>query len=283
MINLEGLEGFDNLEDINKELQKRADAYNNRGLDFFEGLSPEQMRALMQEFPRGKSLLVMNKLSEDELVKCPLLVQMRFLIDKIKGGREIKLTKTGALPTKLVKEIYELGCLKNQFIEDGISALYKESDVPEISITRILLEISSLAKKKYGKLSLTKKGEKYADDGNFILEEILRILFNKFNWAYYDRYGSEDIGRLNPAFSLFLLKKYGSERRSSLFYAEKYFKAFPQLVQDGESSYRCYALRTFERYFKFLGFVDIEKKGILEPASLEKRKFLDQLFSLESR
>lgn len=283
MINLNDLEGFDNLDDLNKELQKRATAHNQAGLDDFEGLSPKQMNILQQGFPKDKSLLVKNKLSEEELENSPLLRQIRLLIDKMKGEKEIKLTKTGALPTKLVKEIYGLSYLKNWAIENGITKLKKESDAEEISITRILLEISSLAKKRNGKLSLTKKGEKYANDGNFILEEILIFLLYKFNWAYYDGYGSENIGRVNPGFSLFLLKKYGDKKRSSYFYAEKYFKAFPKLLENGESSFRCYALRSFERYFKFMGFVHVEKKGILSPAEVEKSEFFDQLFSLESR
>jgi hypothetical protein len=280
MINYDGLEDFDNLEDLNKELQKRANLHNNKPIADFEGLTPLQMGQL-QNFLDGTGLLILNKLSENELEKCPLLVQVRFLVNKMKGGKEIQLTKTGALPTKLVKEIYGLSYLKNWAIENGITKLKKESDAEEISITRILLEISSLAKKRNGKLSLTKKGEKYANDGNFILEEIITILFYKFNWGYYDGYESEAIGRVNPAFSLFLLKKYGSKKRSAYFYAGKYFIAFPHIQEKGDRSFRCYALRTFERYFKFMGFVQVEKEDILTPADLKKTPFFDQLFSLE--
>lgn len=279
MINLDELEGFDSLDDLNKELQKRVDAHNKGGIADFEELSPKEMHAL-QNFPIEKGPLVMNKLPENELEKCPLLMQVRFLIDKMKGGQELKLTKTGALSTKLVKEIYSLGYLKSEMIEKGISKLNKESDALEINITRILLEISSLSKKRNGKLSLTKKGEKYANDGNSILKEILTILLNKFNWAYYDGYESEAMGRVNPAFSLFLLKKYGDKKKSANFYAEKYFKAFPYLKEEGVRSYRCYELRTFERYFKFMGFVKIEQKDFLEPIDLEKTPFFDRLFSL---
>ena len=282
MINLDDLEGFDNLEDLNKELKKRAIAYNQSGMDDFEGLSPEQMHVLQRDFPTDNSVLVMNKLSEKELKNSPLLMQVRFLIDKMKGGEELKLTKTGALSTKLVKEIYDLGYLKNEMVERGISKLYKEDVAEEISITRILLEISSLTKKRNGKLTLTKKGEKHAADGNAILEEILNVLFYKFNWAYFDGYESEDIGRVNPAFSLYLLKKYGDEKRSVNFYAEKYFRAFPHFKGD-DVDFRCYATRTFDRYFYFMGFIKKEKTGFLKPIELEKTDFFDHLFSLESR
>lgn len=280
MINLNDIEGFDNLDDLNKELQKRANAHNQSGLDDFNGLSPEQMHALQHNFPTGESLLVINDLSEKNLEKCPLLMQVRFLIDKLKNGEELKLTKTGALSTKLVKEIYDLGYLKNEMVEKGITKLYKENDAEEIGITRIILQISSLAKVRNGKLSLTKKGAKHADDGNAILKEILTVLFNNFNWAYFDGYESEDIGRVNPAFSLFLLKKYGGEKRSVNFYGEKYFKAFPQLKVEEHKDFRCYAIRTFDRYFYFMGFIKKERNGFLEPIELEKTDFFDQIFSL---
>ncbi|CAM3458958.1 hypothetical protein [Aequorivita lipolytica] len=282
MINLDNLENFDNLNDLNKELQRRANIYNENGVDYFEGLSPTEMQQLHYHFPTGESPLVINKLSEEQLKDCPLLMQLRFLIDKMKGGKELKLTKTGALPTKLVKEIYDLGYLKNEMIEKGIGKLYKEDDAQEISITRILLQISNLAKKKNGTLSLTKKGEKYAADGNVILKEILTVLFTKFNWAYYDGYESETIGQINPAFSLFLLKKYGVDKRSVNFYAEKYFNAFPQLKSEDNVDFRCYATRTFDRYFYFMGFIKKEKKDFLGPIELEKTKFFDQLFSEKS-
>ncbi len=282
MINLDGLEGFDSLDDINKELQKRANAHNKRGLRAFEGLLPLQMQGLQYDFPKGENPLVMNKLSEEELKNCLLLLQVRFLIDMMKGGKQIKLTKTGTLPTKLVKEIYDFGYLKNYMIENGISKLQKESDAIEISITHLWLEMSTLAKKRNGKLSLTKKGENHASNGNFILNEILTVLLYKFNWAYYDGYESENIGKVNPGFSLFLLKNYGNEKRSAHFYAKKYFKAFPYLKQEADKCFRCYATRTFERYFKFMGFVHVEKKAILSPAEIKKTEFFDRLFSLES-
>lgn len=280
MINFDDLNGCDNLDDLNKELEKRANAHNNAAIDAFEGLTPVQMSQL-ENFPNDESPLVLKELPEEELQSCALLVQIRFLMDKMKGGKELKLTKTGALPTKVVKEIYGLGCLKNRWIEDGLTKLSKESDAAEISITRILLEISSLARKKNGKLSLTKKGERTADDGNSILREILTVLFYKFNWGYFDGHESEDIGQIIPAFSLFLLKKYGSTKRSSYFYAEKYFKAFPQLQEEQDSSFRCYSLRTFERYFRFMGFVDVDKEEIVGPVDIRKTAFFDKLFSLE--
>lgn len=279
MIDLNNLEGFDSMDDIRKELERRIKAHNEGTIDDFDGLSPDEMRALHYEFPNSPSPLKLNTLSEKELEQCPILMQVRFVIDKMKGGNSIQLTKTGALNTKLVKEIYGLGYLKSLLIEEGMQKLSKESDASSVEITRILLEISSLAKKRHNKLSLTKKGEKLAEDGNAILKELISVMFQKFNWAYFDGFGSENIGRINPAYSIYLLKKYGDVKRNTDFYADKYFKAFPTLFTDGNYPYQSYAVRTFDRYFRYFGFVQIEERKLSKPLNIRKTSFLDTLIS----
>lgn len=279
MINLNNLEGLENMDDIRKEIEKLVKAHNEGTIDDFEGLSPDEMQVLHYEFPNSQSPLKLNTLSEKELEECPLLMQVRFLTGKMKGGNSIQLTKTGALNTKLVKELYGLGYLKSQLIEEGMQKLSKESDAPSVEITRILLEISSLAKKRHGKLSLTKKGEKLADDGNAILKELISVLFHKFNWGYFDGYESENIGKVNPAYSIYLLKKYGEEKRDTDFYADRYFKAFPILFTDDRNPYRCYAVRTFERYFRYFGFIEIQERKLLDPYIIQRTSFLDALIS----
>lgn len=280
MINLSDLGNFDCLDDLNKELNKRIEAYNDNGLNDFEGLSPRQMFALQRGFSSPESPIKLNQLSEEDLEKSPLLMQVRFLMDKMKGGTDLKLTKTGALPIKIVKEVYDLGYLKNEWIEDGTFKLYKEADAPEISISRILLQISSLAKVRNGKLSLTKKGEQYVNDGNFILMELLTVLCTKFNWGFYDGYDSGDIGRIHSFFILFLLKKYGNEKRPTDFYAERYFRAIPSLLTDRRSNFRCLATRAFDRYFFYFGFIDKEREGIIGPIHVKTTDLLDKFIQI---
>ncbi|MGB3345191.1 MAG: hypothetical protein WBA61_14880 [Aequorivita sp.] len=282
-INLDDLGNFDNLEDLQKALELRMRQHNSSALPAFEGLSPEQMYELQVNFPNteDKGPLVMNRLSEAQLQQCPLLMQVRFIMEKMRDGKSLQLTKTGALSTALVKEIYALGHLKNYFIENGLGKVYKERDIMEINITRHLLELSSLVKKRYGKLSLTKTGEKHLDDGNFILWKLMSCLFHKFNWGYYDGYESENIGQVIPSFSLYLLKKYGDQERESGFYAEKYFLAFPQLGGT-ITDFRCYDTRTFMRYFKFMGFVEVtESDKLMGPSRVKKTTFLEELLSVK--
>lgn len=68
-------------------------------------------------------------------------------------------------------------------------------------------------------------------------------------------------------FSLILLSKYGNQKRSYRFYAEKYFKAFPDLMKGFDNQYGtveeqgafCCSIRTFERFMLHLGLIEIEK------------------------
>jgi hypothetical protein len=92
----------------------------------------------------------------------------------------------------------------------------------------------------------------------------------KFNWAYCDRFGDNQIGQLGYGFSLILLSKYGNTKRPDKFYAEKYFKAFPKLVETENTPlyetterhlYNCYSMRTFDRFLKYFGLVTMESVG----------------------
>lgn len=267
--------------DLQQALEQQIREHNNRQMASFDGLSPHQMGFLQYGLLNSEGPLVANHLTEKQLQQCPLLMQVLFIMNKMRDGQTLPLTKTGALSTALVKELYALGHLKNYFVENGLAKVYKEGEIMEIQITRILLEISSLVKKHNNKLSLTKKGEKYLDNGNFILKEILNVLLYKFNWAYYDGYESDAIGQVMSGYSHYLLKKYGDQERATGFYAEKYFQAFPELGHT-EKDFRCYAVRTFVRYFHFMGFVNLsEEDGILDLPKVSKTTFMDQLFQIK--
>ena len=154
-------------------------------------------------------------------------------------------------------------------IEHGISKLYKETDSMTVNLTRILIELGGLAKKRNGKLSLTKSSKSILADNHALLKLIFQTFATKFNWAYFDGYGDNQIGQLGYGFSLILLSKYGQEKHLDSFYAEKYFKAFPQLLDSLEPNYgtlerystNCYSIRTFKRFLDYFGLINIEEQG----------------------
>ena len=260
-----------NEKDLQKQLDQQMKAQNNRAIADFEGYSPLEMRQIMYDTFGAESPLQLKKATEADYRKVPLLNQVKYLCGLIEQSGELKLTAKGFLPTKIVADIYQQGFMKEMQFEKGISKLYKETDSLTINLTRLLIEIAGLVKKRQGKLSLTKKGTQILADDQELLRLLLLTFATKFNWAYYDGYGENQIGQLGYGFSLILLSKYGAEKRLESFYAERYFRAFPQLLQSIQpTSYRtpmeyatgCYAVRTFERFLDYFGWIEIEHRGM---------------------
>jgi len=243
--------------------------HNNRPIPEFEGYSPFEMHKILHFTFAIDSPLKLQKLSGTDYKEIPILNQIKYLTDLIDKNGEIKLTNKGFLPTKIVSDLYSQGFLKDAHIEKGISKLYKETDSMTINLTRILVELAGLIKKRNGKISLTKSSQKILGDNEELLRQAFLTFTNKFNWAYYDGYGENHIGQLGYGFSLILLSKYGQEKRPDSFYAERYFKAFPQLLDSIEPTYgtvesyssRCYSVRTFERFLDYFGVIKIDKQG----------------------
>ncbi len=156
-----------------------------------------------------------------------------------------------------------------------------------INLTRILLELSGITKKRHNKLSLTKTGQIIISNNHQLLLNIFKTFGLKFNWAYFDGYGEDKIGQLGFGFSLILLKKYGNKKLVDKFYAQKYFQAFPNLINDlnltefkyeFEKPENCYSLRTFDRFLNYFGLIKIEKNNKLKEAKyITKAKLFDKL------
>jgi len=262
---------MDDIKEIQSHIDKIMNEQNNQGLSDFEGYSPIEMQYIINETFGKNCPIELLTLTESEYQRIPILNQIKYLLQHIENCGELKLTTKGFLPTKIVADIYNQRFIKDEMIELGISKLYKESDSMSINLTRILIEISGLVKKRNGKISLTKKGEKIYSNNFELLKLILETFGIKFNWAYYDGYGDNQIGQLGFGFSLILLSKYGFEKQRDYFYSNKYLKAFPKLIDNIQPSQydtsksqagKCYSLRTFDRFIEYFGLIQInsEKK-----------------------
>jgi hypothetical protein len=146
--------------------------------------------------------------------------------------------------------------------------------------------MAGIVKKRNNKLSLTKSGEKTITDNFNLLKLILETFGNRFNWAYFDLYGSNKIGQLGYGFSLILLHKYGDAKRLDGFYADKYFTAFPDLLaplppEGYKNEYAgCYTLRTFERFLNYFGVIEYEKSRMRIDNKVQKTALFDRLIKI---
>ncbi len=257
------------LNDMQKQIEKIRNEQNNRLITDFEGYSPVEMHQILHFTFGPDSPIQFQRLSDPEYKRIPILNLVKYLTDLIAINGEIKLTNKGFLPTKIVSELYQQGFIKEEAIENGIVKLYREADSMSVNLSRMLIELAGLVKIRKGKISLTKNGEKTIQDNSRLLATILEAFTTKFNWAYYDGYGENQIGQLGYGFSLILLSKYGNEKRLDSFYAEKYFKAFPHILDSVEPGYgtlerystTCYSVRTFERFLVYFGIITIEEEG----------------------
>lgn len=278
------------LEDIQKHLDQEMNKQNNRSVPEFEGYSPIEMQNILHFTFEKESPLELQKLSDLEYKQIPILNQIKYLGDLIDICGELKLTNKGYLPTKIVSDLYSKGFMKDESIEKGFTKLYKETDSISVNLTRILIEISGLAKKRKGKLSLTKSSKKIFDDNEKLLRHVFLTFANKFNWAYYDGYGENQVGQLGYGFTLILLSKYGQTKRLDSFYSEKYFKAYPRLLETIEPSYgtlesyagNCYSIRTFERFLNYFGLINIEveAKALESFTYITKTALFDRLIKV---
>jgi len=277
------------LNDLQKHADQAMNEQNNRSIPELEGYSPFEMYQILYDTFGQYSPIKLQKLSDSDYKKIPILNQIKYLTDVISKNGEVKLTSKGFLPTKIVSDLYQQGFLKDKDIESGISKLYKETDSKTVNLTRILIELGGLAKKRNGKLSLTKTSKNILGDNHELLRLILLTFAAKFNWAYYDGYGENQIGQLGNGFSMILLSKYGHENRLNSFYAEKYFKAFPLLLDTVAPNYGtlerystdCYSLRTFERFLDYFGLVNIDRqgKGLDSKTYITKTDLYDRLIN----
>lgn len=280
------------LEGFQTYLEEEMDKRNNRAIPNFEGYSPIEMHYFLYAPFESNSPIVLQQLDAFEYELSPLFNLVKYYLLIVQKQGEIKLTAKGYLPTKIVLELYNQGFIEEYMFASGISKLCKESDSITINLTKILADLAGLTKKRSGKLSLTKTGEKALSNNQVLFELVFKTLLIKFNWAYYDGYENEDIGQFGVGFSLLLLAKYGDEKRLNEFYSQKYFRAFPYFKESVAPTYgsieqyvgRCYSVRTFERYLKYLGLITIDgAESILNDKRLiQKADLFDKLIQVQS-
>ncbi|HMA62660.1 MAG TPA: hypothetical protein VKP78_08420 [bacterium] len=247
---------------------------NNENLFELEKQGIEYLFQIIKDPVGERSPLFFKNLEKNGLKKVPILNQILYLLNYINEAGEIPLTKTGNLKTDLVDELYNQGFLYDYEIEEGITKLYGQESSLTINLTKILLDISDLTKKRHNKYSLTKRGQELLDKPNQLLQYIFHLFGETFNMAYFDGYSDDGIGNVGYGFTLLLLNKFGNEYRKAFFYAEEYLNVVPQflnkpfdsLLEDRNLSKRAYVLRTFHRFLNFFGIIEIENKEIIRPS-----------------
>jgi len=267
-----------------KDLDSTFILMNNSPIEDFEGFSSADMNYLVYDaFSADSPFQIKKNIPDKILDQIPFLLQIEYLLHRINDLGELKLTAKGFLPTTLVKEIYDLGLIKDYAIEHGITKLYAETSSQPINLTRLITELAGFTKKRYNKLTLTKtwRDKLLKKRRQDIFIQTFSTFAQKFNWGYFDLYSSQATGTVGFTFSLYLLSKYGANERQDSFYSEKYLKAFPSLIDlfkddkwvtDINRSFNsCYSIRTFDRFLDYFNLIKIRSEG---RPYLDSKKFI---------
>jgi len=246
--------------------------FPNQPVDDFEGITPAQMHGLLYTpFDRKLSPLRLNEGIDNRII-WELKFYRHFMqfLQKIDELQPLKLTQKGNLPQKLLQELCDLDIFESEKERDLIKqfSIRRETDNFYIHIIHILSDMMRLTIKKRGKILLTRDGRRFLDK-ELARDFYLRLFINytsRYNWEYGDLYPGSWIIQAGFGFSIYLVQKYGNEPRGVNFYAEKFLKAFSKAMNDFpctkylsglEDFQSCYGLRTFKRFMKKFGFIEI--------------------------
>lgn len=272
------------LEDINKFMGEWIQQKNHRSRDDFEGFSATEMGLILHHLLQADCPVQLADYTDLDCSLVPLFRQLKLLLNLLEKEGSFKLTQTGNLPVRVVKAIYDVG-LPSSNVESGIISIRSENDSTSVQMTHIAAQISRLSKKQNNKLSLTKKGKDLLSNDSLLLTELLTVMLTQFNTAYFDNDSSENIGNIGKGFSLILLDKYGEIDRPYTFYSDKYFQAFPKLLEEITERYMprekmaalCYLFRIFGVLFENLGLISYQKGAFFETI-IHRHDIFEKLF-----
>ncbi len=279
------------------EIVGSIDDLNELPIPDFQGISPREMHEMLYN-PIGLNCIVrmVDECDPSILDTSPFLRICEELVKIVIREEHVKLTATGALPLKIVKELYEHGFYPMAAIDNGEFIIRKEDDWYIASNARYVLILSGILRKVKGKLVLTSAGKKEVASGQRL--ELFRLIFwtftMKLNWAVNDGYEREQAGQMGWMFILWLLLT--SEKALPMeHYLDAYERAFPILTTmfwpvhsyTAEQQLKdCAEVRMMRSFFKWFGLIQFpveDSKLKLNERVIEKSPLLVELFKLQDR
>lgn len=263
---------------LNQLAQTITQTHNSAPRDDFNGLSPEQMHQIIYNPFSDNCVVRLNRLSEEQYMKIPLVRQTLFLMNTL-SEKELKLTKLGWLPLKVVNEAYHIG-RPEWIIEEFNQKRINEYEANSVWMSHIILELLGWVKTRKGMLSLTAKGRKALSNVGNAANEILRCSLVSVGLHTFDGYEDNRIGNWGRAYSVLLLNKFGDDWHPGYFYLEHYQKVFGFASGSG-----AYATRIFSRLFYWLGIADMRQYKQAGPPFVweyKKTDLLPIIFSFEN-
>lgn len=212
------------------EMLKNASLnYNTRPVEKFENYSPSEMSNILNHSFEDDSIISLrNDFSKLSFKDIPFFNSIKYFLSIVNREGEIKLTSSGDIPSKYVKDIYSKNFIEDTSLEHKTVKTIKEMDISYIHLTKVLCYVSKLVKTHKGAVSLTRLGKSMLNDDFILLKTVYTNFYKNYNLAYMDEYPDFDFSQIFPFFIL-LVGKYGNSSRSLDFYYNKMKNAFPAL------------------------------------------------------
>ncbi len=197
------------VDELNAALRAASAGYNARPQGALGGLSPDQVRRLLDADWEGKGSVVRLEpdLSLTAVEGSRTFHDARALLDFLGDAGETKATAKGNLPRAAVAVLRERMARPPWFraeLHDPRKMVNEEDDAL-VHRTRILLELAGLVKRRKGVFSLTRAGERLREDARAgeLFAILFRTHFRVLNLALLDGVGSAPSFQHSIAFPLF--------------------------------------------------------------------------------
>jgi hypothetical protein len=259
---------FSSLEEAQSFLAQLTQQQNQRSIDEFQGLSPEQMYWMLNQ-PFDSPRLVRHPDVLDTQPAAPILQLFNLLTEAI-GEQGLKPTAKGNLPRNFCREA-ALGYWGEQEYQrrTRFGGINREDDFHDLHITRLIAELAGLIRKYKGKFILSHDCRQLLAKGGLaaIYPKLFRAYVEEFNWAY--RSGIAELRFIQQAwlFTLYLLRRHGDTWHPTEFYEDAFLNAFPSIMDEfppnpvvsPERSVRLtYTVQALHDFAGFLGLASVE-------------------------
>lgn len=264
---MEGLQ-FGSLTEVQAFVGHHTQEQNQRALDEFHGLSPEQMHRMLH-FPFTASEFVRFPEELETNPTAPILTLFGMLLEAV-GEKGLKPTAKGNLPQKFCRGAALAYWGEEDYQENTrFGGINREEDFFELHITRLVAELAGLLRKYKGKFILSRNCRALLSGTGLaaVYPRLFRAYVEQFNWAYRDRYPELRFIQTAFPFTLYLLMRYGDTWRPHNFYEDSFLHAFPmvldeipqhQLFTPEEEVRRCFTWRTLVHFVGFFGLATVE-------------------------
>lgn len=266
----EAMEGrqFSSLAEVQAFTDRYTQQRNQRLLDEFHGLSPEQMHHLLY-FPFASPELVRFPEVLDTTPAAPMLTLFNLLTEAI-GEQGLKPTAKGNLPQKFCREAALTYWGEETWRENTrFRGINREEDFIDLHVTRLVAELAGLIRKYKGRFILSRdcRSQLNGEGAPAIYPRLFKAYIEQFNWAYRDGYPETRFIQSAFLFTLYLLTLYGDTCRSHTFYEDSFLRAFPMVIHEmspdtllapDEAVRNCYTWRTLVHFAGFVGLAEVE-------------------------